>query len=577
MKKADISGVLKDIVNQTHDAVIYIDDSKRIQIINSNAARLCGTSAEEAIGKRVEEVVVSTRLPYVLETGQSEVNRRQEFGNVEIITSRMPIYSGDKIIGAVAIFRDISEMVNLVEEVTNLKELQMTMEAILNSTKDAISVVNTRYEYLFMNDAFTRITGYNRKEVMSGKYADDFSESGKLHKRVLDSGKSIDDVITKSKRTGKHLVVSGSPVIVDGEIKGSVAIFRDVTEINKLDKELAQAKSIIRNLEAKYTFSDIKGDSLAIRDAVDRAKIAAVTPATVVLRGESGTGKELFAHAIHNSSNRKSEQFLRANCTSFSESLLESELFGYEEGAFTGAKKGGHRGLFERASGGTVFLDEIGEINLSTQIKLLRVIQEKEIMRVGSTKPISVDVRLISATHIDLEKAVREGRFRQDLYYRLNVIPIQIPPLRDRLEDLRDLVSNIIGKFNREYGRNVMDITDDAFSLLQTYHWPGNIRELENYIGRTMIQMKISENTIQRRHMGAFDANRQSEDDAKYSTDFLNQLELSSLSEKMLETESTYIKRVLSYLGDDKKKAAEVLGISLRTLYYKLNRLQKSN
>lgn len=577
MKKADISGVLKDIVNQTHDAVIYIDDSKRIQIINSNAARLCGTSAEEAIGKRVEEVVVSTRLPYVLETGQSEVNRRQEFGNVEIITSRMPIYSGDKIIGAVAIFRDISEMVNLVEEVTNLKELQMTMEAILNSTKDAISVVNTRYEYLFMNDAFTRITGYNRKEVMSGKYADDFSESGKLHKRVLDSGKSIDDVITKSKRTGKHLVVSGSPVIVDGEIKGSVAIFRDVTEINKLDKELAQAKSIIRNLEAKYTFSDIKGDSLAIRDAVDRAKIAAVTPATVVLRGESGTGKELFAHAIHNSSNRKSEQFLRANCTSFSESLLESELFGYEEGAFTGAKKGGHRGLFERASGGTVFLDEIGEINLSTQIKLLRVIQEKEIMRVGSTKPISVDVRLISATHIDLEKAVREGRFRQDLYYRLNVIPIQIPPLRDRLEDLRDLVSNIIGKFNREYGRNVMDITDDAFSLLQTYHWPGNIRELENYIGRTMIQMKISENTIQRRHMGAFDANRQSEDDTKYSTDFLNQLELSSLSEKMLETESTYIKRVLSYLGDDKKKAAEVLGISLRTLYYKLNRLQKSN
>jgi len=229
-------------------------------------------------------------------------------------------------------------------------------------------------------------------------------------------------------------------------------------ETEKVDQQIAviyrqffpQAKQIIRNLEAKYTFDDIVGSSEILLNAVEKAKIAAETPATVIIRGESGTGKELFAHAIHNASNRRYAQFVRVNCAAISENLLESELFGYEEGAFTGASKGGKVGLFEKANGGTIFLDEIGELSLNTQAKLLRVLQEKEILRVGSNKPKAIDVRIISATNVDLENAILEKKFRQDLYYRLNVVPIDIPPLRKHKSDIPDMVKHLINKYNQE-------------------------------------------------------------------------------------------------------------------------------
>ncbi len=227
----------------------------------------------------------------------------------------------------------------------------------------------------------------------------------------------------------KEVMTEAAPIIVDGELRGSVAVIHDLTEINKLVSELDQAKQIIRNLEAKYTFDDIIGKSELMEATIAKARLAAETPATIILRGESGTGKELFAHAIHNASERKFNQFVRVNCAAISENILESELFGYEEGAFTGASKGGKIGLFEQADGGTIFLDEIGEISLTMQAKLLRVLQEKEIVRVGGTKPVNVDVRVISATNVDLEKAVFDGGFRKDLYYRLNVFQYKSPPL----------------------------------------------------------------------------------------------------------------------------------------------------
>jgi len=283
---------------------------------------------------------------------------------------------------------------------------------------------------------------------------------------------------------------------VDGELKGSVGVLHDLTEIKKLNNELMQAKQIIRKLEAKYTFDDIIANDQGMIASLEKAKQAAVTPATVLLRGESGTGKELFAHAIHNLSNRKYNQFVRVNCAAISESLLESELFGYEEGAFTGARKGGKIGLFEEAHGGTIFLDEIAEIPISTQAKLLRVLQEKEIVRVGGTKPININVRVIAATNISLENAIESGTFREDLYYRLNVIPIRIPPLRKRKKDIYPLVLYIISKYNQEYGRKVDDISQEALEKMMSYDWPGNVRELQNYISRAMVNMKYNETTI---------------------------------------------------------------------------------
>jgi len=290
-----------------------------------------------------------------------------------------------------------------------------------------------------------------------------------------------------------------------------------------------------------------------------------------LLRGESGTGKEIFAHAIHNESERKFRKFIKVNCSAIPETLLESELFGYEEGAFTGAKKGGKKGLFEEAEGGTIFLDEIGEIPHSTQTKLLRVLQEKEIVRVGGTKSISIDVRIIAATNVDLEVAIESGRFRADLYYRLNVLPITIPPLRLRKGDIYDLSIFFIKKFNQQYGRNVRDITQQAVSRLKEYNWPGNVRELDNFIGRAIINMKASDTVIQENHLPKLEGFLDAGDnpDARMKGRGSISMTLDSVVEK---AEKEHIAKVMKECGNNKTKAAKNLNISLRSLYYKLER-----
>lgn len=417
------------ILNSTHDAMIAVDDKGIITLFNKAAEKLTKLKAEGVIGRYVADVIETTRLPYILKTGKSELNRKQPLGDINIITNRMPVKDEKgNIIGAVAVFRDITEILELAEEITNLKEMQSMFRAIFNSTQDAISVVDQNGIGVLVNPAYTRLTGLAVKDVV-GKYCTvDIAEGESIHLKVLRTKESVKGARLRVGPNKKVVIVDAAPIIVRGELKGSVAVIHDITEIKRLTAELDHAKQIIRKLEAKYTFEDIVGSHEKLVNAIEKAKIAAQTPATVILRGESGTGKELFAHAIHNASNRKYSQFVRVNCAAISENILESELFGYEEGAFTGAVKGGKVGLFERAHGGTIFLDEIGEIKMSTQAKLLRVLQEKEIVRVGGTKPISIDVRVIAATNLDLEKAVKEGKFREDLYYRLNVIPIKIPP-----------------------------------------------------------------------------------------------------------------------------------------------------
>lgn len=567
--------VLGKIMDITHDAMIAVDLDGRITLFNQAAERLTGFAQSAVIGLPVVQVIANTRLMDVLQTGSAERNQRQLLGNIEIITSRMPLYDGEELIGAVAIFRDISEVVRLAEEVTNLKEIQMTMEAVFNATKDAISVVNQEGIHILINPAYTQITGYTADEVIGKDYSVDLVEGESAHQKVLKTGKPVDNVVVVSGKTKKNIVTSAAPILVDGQIRGSVAVLHDITEMTRLHQELAKAKQIIRNLEAKYTFDDIKGSSQRMKDAIERAKIAAITPATVILRGESGTGKELFAHAIHNASSRCNAQFVRVNCAAISESLLESELFGYVEGAFTGALKGGRMGLFERASGGTIFLDEIGEMPMSTQVKLLRVIQEKEIVRVGGTKPITVDVRIISATHVDLEKAVKSGSFREDLYYRLNVIPIVIPPLRERLEDLKDLVEVLVVRFNQEYGRNILKVSDSVISALGAYHWPGNVRELDNYLGRTVIQMRISDTEMLTQHMPAFnDQKRVPLYDLKVGSAAAETSmgEFVSLDAAMAVAEAQHIAKVLEVCRGNRTEAAKRLGISLRALYYKLEK-----
>lgn len=563
---------LEVILDSTHDAMIAVDSKGFITIFNKAAKKLTKMENRELIGKDVTEVVENTRLPYVLQTGESELNRKQPLGDISIVTNRMPVKDdNNNIIGAVAVFRDITEVKELAEEITDLKEVQSMLQAIFNSTQDAISVVDERGFGLLINPAYTRLTGLAEKDIIGKICTVDIAEGDSIHLQVIKTKKPIKNARLKVGPLKKEVVAGAAPILVDGELRGSVAVLHDISEFKRLTYELDQAKQIIRNLEAKYTFADIMGEDEKLKAAIDKAKKAAVTPATVILRGESGTGKELFAHAIHNASNRKNRQFVRVNCAAISESILESELFGYEEGAFTGARKGGKKGLFEHANGGTIFLDEIGEINLNTQAKLLRVLQEKEFVRVGGNEAVDVDVRVIAATNLDLEKAVKEGKFREDLYYRLNVIPIVIPPLRKHKKDIPVLVRQLIKKFNQEYGRSVQDISPKALDLLLNLEWKGNVRELENFVGRAIINMKFNEFIIQTNHMPVMNEKIENIGLEKKSLPEAYNID-KTLEEIVQESEKKYLELVLKKMAGNRTKAARQLGISIRSLYYKMEK-----
>ncbi|HBV67848.1 MAG TPA: sigma-54-dependent Fis family transcriptional regulator [Clostridiales bacterium] len=451
----------------------------------------------------------------------------------------------------------------------NTMDYQGMLEAVLLATQDAISVVNEKGEHILVNPAYTKITGLEYEEVIGKNALYDIEEGESLHLKVLSTKTPVGNTKLKIRPSGKTVVAQAAPIIVNGVFKGSVAVLHDMSGIKDLTDKLNKAEKKLRELTYKYKPEDIIGKSEVIAEVRKMIEKAAKVPATVLLKGESGTGKELFANSIHAQSRRSENNFIRVNCAALSDSLLESELFGYEEGSFTGALKGGRKGLFEEADKGTIFLDEISEISMNTQAKLLRVLQEKEIMRVGSNYSIPVDVRIITATNIDLIKAVREGRFREDLFYRLNILPIMIPPLRERKEDIPLLIKNFIAKFNDEYGRHILNISDDSINKLIDYEWPGNVRELENIIGRSIINMNINERVIQAEHLPQLLAGKKNSNGMETRA---QEGELVTLSDVVDRAEADYIKNVYTRLNKNKTEAAKALGISLRSLYYKMEK-----
>ncbi|WP_453995129.1 sigma 54-interacting transcriptional regulator [Bacillus nitroreducens] len=565
------------ILDSTHDGMIVIDINSQVILLNNSASRMIGVTKEEAIGKHIYECIPDSKLPDILKSRAVEVNQEFVLDNGrKIITTRIPmINDSGMLLGAFAVFKDITEVVNLAEEITNLKEIQTMLEAIIQSSEEAISVVDEHGRGILINRAYTRITGLEKEQVIGKPANADISEGESMHMQVLRTRRPVRGARMKVGPHDKDVIVNVAPIIVDGKLKGSVGVIHDVSEISQLTSELNRARHIIRSLEAKYTFDDIIGSSEEMEFAIEQAKLGAKTPATVLLRGESGTGKELFAHAIHNESKRKFNKFVRVNCAAISESLLESELFGYEEGAFSGAKRGGKRGIFEEANNGSIFLDEIGELPLNTQAKLLRVLQEKEIVRVGGTKPIPIDVRIIAATNVNLEKGIGNGTFREDLYYRLNKIPIFIPSLRMRKQDIKPLAEHLLHKINQDYGRTVEGLTQEAIQYLMRYDWPGNVRELENVLGRAVIFMNYQERLIDVQHIPSL---HNSLEDAPAQIALAeSEIKDTPLSDLVEKYEAKVIAEVLKLNGGNKTAAAKSLGISLRSLYYKLEKYNLAN
>ncbi|MCY7674601.1 sigma-54 interaction domain-containing protein [Bacillus safensis] len=562
------------IFNATNDGMIFINMDEEVVLFNRSAAKMVGCSQKDAIGRHIREVIPNTKLPDILRSREPEFNQKQFLNQqIQIVATRLPIIDdAGRMLGALSIFKDITDAVELAEEVTNLKEVRTMLEAIIQSSDEAISVVDEQGKGILINRAYTKMTGLTDKEVVGKPAGADISEGESMHLKVLETRRPVRGVRMKVGPNKKDVIVNVAPVIVDGILKGSVGVIHDVSEIQSLTNELNKARQLIRTLEAKYTFEDIIGESEQMLVALEQAKLGAKTPATILLRGESGTGKELFAHAIHNESDRKYNRFVRVNCAALSETLLESELFGYEEGAFSGARRGGKKGLFEEANQGSIFLDEIGEMTPSTQAKLLRVMQEKEIVRVGGTKAIPVDVRVITATNVNIEKAMAEGKFREDLYYRMNRYPISIPPLRQRLEDIDSLSKRLIQKINLDYGRNVSGLTEQALKRLRSYKWPGNVRELENVLGRAMIFLNPQEEWIDEGHISFMESEDQEEKEQQELA--VSQFEGETLSDAVEAFEAQLIKQTLEKHQFNRTKTAKTLGISIRNLYYKMDKYQ---
>lgn len=382
----------------------------------------------------------------------------------------------------------------LLQELKQYKEIYEESKLILDSTVDFISIADDKGVFLRISKGAEENFGVSDDEIL-GQSAYLLEKKG-----IIDKSMTVVVIESKQKefsiqrtRTGKIFMVTGIPMFDEvGNLKKAINISRDITEVEKLNHRLKETEELLdwyreelhRKQELQENF--IIAENLVMKKVLNLIKQVSTVDATVLLQGETGVGKSLIAKTIHKMSHRREKPFIQLNCGAIAESLLESELFGYSEGAFTGALREGKKGFFEIANKGTLFLDEIAEIPLHLQVKLLHALEEQEIYKVGGSTPISIDIRILAATNKDLRQMVKEGKFREDLYYRLNILPVYIPPLRERVEDIPILTHFFLKKYNEKYCTN-KKLTLEAHNILTKHSWQGNIRELENTIERLAI------------------------------------------------------------------------------------------
>ena len=481
---------LEHVFSNIPNGIIATDEKDIISIFNEEAERLLGISSGDAIGKKVYEIIEFTNLHEINRTGKSELMVKEIINNRILLINRTPIIIDKKPKGALAVFNDISKLEKVKDELKTVKDLKERLQLILETVQDGICVINSDGYITYVNKAYLRILNEKEEDILNKNIRDVSPEGARI--KVLKTGESIIGAISY-KENGVIIVSNVNPIIIDGEITGVVSIVKNVTEVQKLSEKLTQVSAkadyleeeLMRTKKPDSAFSKYIGHSGKILDALATTLKAAKTDTTVLIRGESGTGKELIAEGIHFSSKNSKGPFIRVNCAAIPQNLLESELFGYEKGAFTGAIKR-KLGKFELAQNGTILLDEIGEMDKSMQAKVLRVIQEKEFQRIGGEETIKINIRIIAATHRNLEEMVKSMEFREDLYYRLNVIPIFLPPLRERKQDIAPLLEHFIDKIGKRINKRITVVTNDAMESLLEYKWPGNIRELENLVERIM-------------------------------------------------------------------------------------------
>ncbi|SFR02126.1 sigma 54-interacting transcriptional regulator [Desulfoscipio geothermicus] len=563
---------LKDIVDSTSNAVVAVDRSGIIVYCNRQVEKFLELPAGQILGSHVKKFFPTTGLLEVLKDGQPQLGCRLSLKNCTYLSNRNPVIVNGQVVGAVAVFQDVTEIQNIIDELTTknekIRELQETLTNILELSSDGIVAVNRDYIITMANQAFASFFNKRVDEIISQHVKKVYGNP--IFPRAMETGESEYGYITSL--NGQEIIANRIPIKKNGEIVGALGtvVFKKISDLQALSEKIQKLRSQLdfykgelkRAHRFRFTFEQIIGQSPAFITLKETARRVAKNESTVLIRGESGTGKELFAHAIYTESRRNRGPFIKVNCAAVPENLLESELFGYKEGAFTGAKKGGHIGKFELADKGVIFLDEIGDMPLLMQAKLLRVLQEKEIERLGDTRPRRVNVRVIAATNRDLEEMIAKNEFREDLYYRINVVSLNIPPLRERIEDLELLIDHFIKRFNKQFGRRVTGIDQEAMVILRNHRWPGNIRELENVVERAF--NILEDDKIRKEHLPLY----------LQSTRKYKGMHRGGLHHLIEEIEREAILDALKACGGNKHQAASLLGISRAGLYKKMNRYE---
>lgn len=571
---------LSSLVNSLEDGIISVDLEMRITSVNTAAVTMLEIQNDELLNLSILDI--SHNLFKNLKDSITNTNsfvKKVHFSKATTIATFIPIKEWDSVIGAIVVLKEITELEKIAKELKITKSIEKTLDSALELSYDGVLITDAEGIITRANQGVLSLLGFQSiKEVINQPIKALLPEIP-ADKSILHN-ESIRGELYEIK--GRQAILSQMPIMEDGKNIGAIFkfIFKQLEDWKDLLQQMERLETEISYYRGELLKASLENDPFGLIISKNKqlnmlkndAYTAAQSFSNILLTGESGTGKELFAAGIHQASERPGA-FITVNCGAIPEELLESEFFGYADGAFTGAKKGGKPGKFELAKSGTLFLDEIGDMPLSLQVKILRVLQEKEFEAVGGIKTIQTDVRILAATNKNLLDMVQEGTFRGDLYYRLHVIQLHIPPLRERTEDLTLLSEFFINKFKSKTYKQINGITNDALEKLSKHTWPGNVRELENVLERAF--HFTTTNWI--------DADNIQLDSSRIqSKELVQQVEVPTPSQEegfnrkelINNTEKTLLIQALTKTDGNRTKAAEILGISRSALYYKLDKFQ---
>jgi len=568
---------VQDVFNSTSNGVIATDGDGNIILCNPKSRRILGINNKHTIGADICSILPSMgeHTHNCLQTGKPLIGHHTQDNKVSLVINITPIRKRGTIAGTVINFQKMRQFEHSAQKLGSYQHLLDQLEAVFSSSSDGLVILDRNGKFVRMNHASQQLNGWKEKDII-GK------NSYKLVDRGIVSKSATMEVLRKKcrvsvmqfiKTTQKYLLVTGTPVFDEnGDISLVVLNERDLTQLNAIREQLEQTRQIAEKYKDELVElsmlelenQDIIAKSQPMKQVLRIGlKLARLAASNILILGESGTGKGLLSKYIHHNSKRRRKPFIQINCAALPENLLEAELFGYEKGAFTGAQEKGKAGLFELAQGGTLFLDEIGELPLPIQAKLLKYLDDNIIMPLGGTKTISIDCTIIAATNRDLEALVRNGKFRKDLYYRLNIFSLTIPPLRERQDDIFDMTTHFLKRYNKEY-RLQKRIFSKGIRALQYHAFPGNVRELMNVVRKAVVLSEAQN----------LDPLIEQILNESYTPDGKTKIAsvpIKSLKDELLKVEKEIIKGAMSRCKTTYELAG-ILGISQPTAHRKLSK-----